>query len=121
MDYLLSDAGQKELWPKLKPHLTEGKTLFFSRGFGITYRKLTGVVPPKNVDVVMVAPKGSGLSVRRNFLEGSGINSSYAIFQDYAGKPKKRPLRWDWPWNRLFFPTTFEKEVFSDLTGERKF
>src|SRR5271157_2799309 len=120
IEYLLSDAGQKEFWPKLKPHLTEGKTLFFSHGFAITYRNLTGVVPPKNVDVVMVAPKGSGLSVRRNFLEGGGINSSYAIFQDYTGKAKEKTVALGLAMGSGYlFPTTFEKEVFSDLTGER--
>jgi ketol-acid reductoisomerase len=120
IEYLLSDAGQKAFWPTLKPHLTEGKTLFFSHGFGITYRDLTGIIPPKNVDVVMVAPKGSGLSVRRNFLDGSGINSSFAIFQDYTGKAEEKALALGIAMGSgyLFF-TTFEKEVFSDLVGER--
>jgi ketol-acid reductoisomerase len=118
--YLLSDAGQKEQWSTVKPHLTEGKTLYFSHGFSITYKHLTEVVPPKNIDVIMVAPKGSGTSLRRNFLAGKGINSSYAIHQDYTGKA----------WNTVvalgiaigsnyLFPTTFEKEVYSDLVGER--
>jgi ketol-acid reductoisomerase len=120
IEYLLSDAGQKEFWPSLKPHLTEGKTLFFSHGFAITYRDLTGVIPPNNIDVVMVAPKGSGLSVRRNFLEGSGINSSYAIFQDYTGKAEEKTLALGVAMGSGYlFETTFEKEVFSDLTGER--
>jgi ketol-acid reductoisomerase len=85
-------VGQKAFWPTLKPHLTESKILFFSHGFSITYRELTGVVPSKNIDVVMVAPKGSGLSVRRNYLDGSGINSSFAVFQDYIGRRKKKRL-----------------------------
>jgi ketol-acid reductoisomerase len=120
IEYLLSDAGQKALWPILKPHLTEGKTLFFSHGFAITYRDLTGVVPPKNIDVVMVAPKGSGLSVRRNFLEGSGINASYAIFQDYTGKAEEKVLALGIAiGSGYLFYTTFEKEVYSDLVGER--
>lgn len=120
IEYLLSDAGQKVFWPTLKPHLTEGKTLFFSHGFAITYRDLTGVVPPKNVDVVMVAPKGSGLSVRRNFLDGSGINSSFAIFQDYTGKAEEKALALGIAMGSGYlFLTTFEKEVFSDLVGER--
>jgi ketol-acid reductoisomerase len=120
IQYLLSDAGQKEFWPTLKPHLTEGKTLFFSHGFAITYKDLTGVIPPKNIDVVLVAPKGSGLSVRRNFLEGSGINSSYALFQDFTGKAEEKTLALGIAIGSgyLFF-TTFEKEVYSDLTGER--
>lgn len=118
--YLLSDAGQKAFWPTLKPHLIEGKTLFFSHGFAITYRDLTGVIPPKHVDVIMVAPKGSGLSVRRNFLEGSGINSSYAVFQDYSGKAEEKAIALGIAiGSGYLFPTTFEKEVYSDLTGER--
>ncbi len=120
IQYLLSDAGQKEFWPTLKPYLTEGKTLYFSHGFSITYRELTGVVPPEHVDVIMVAPKGSGLSVRRNFLDGSGINASYAVFQDYTGNARDRVLALGIALGAGYlFPTTFEKEVFSDLTGER--
>jgi ketol-acid reductoisomerase len=120
IEYLLSDAGQKSFWPKLKPHLTEGKTLFFSHGFAITYSNLTGVIPPKNVDVVLVAPKGSGLSLRRNFLEGSGINSSYAVFQNYTGKAEEKCLALGIAiGSGYLFETTFGKEVYSDLTGER--
>jgi ketol-acid reductoisomerase len=120
IQYLLSDAGQKEFWPKLKPHLTEGKTLFFSHGFSITYKDLTGVIPPKNVDVVLVAPKGSGLSVRRNFLEGSGINSSYAIYQDYTGRAEEKVLALGIALGSGYlFLTTFDQETYSDLTGER--
>jgi ketol-acid reductoisomerase len=120
IEYLLSDAGQKAFWPTLKPYLTEGKTLFFSHGFAITYRDLTGVIPPKNVDVVMVAPKGSGLSVRRNFLDGSGINSSFGIFQDYTGKAEEKALALGIAMGSGYlFLTTFEQEVFSDLVGER--
>ncbi len=120
IEYLLSDAGQKEFWPKLKPHLTEGKTLFFSHGFSITYRDLSGVIPPKDLDVVLVAPKGSGLSLRRNFLEGSGINSSYAVYHDYSGKAKEKTLALGIAMGSGYlFPTTFENEVYSDLVGER--
>lgn len=120
IEYLLSDAGQKSFWPKLKQHLTEGKVLYFSHGFSITYCDLTGVVPPKNIDVVLVAPKGSGLSVRRNFLEGSGINSSYAVFRDYTGHAEEKVIALGIAIGSGFlFPTSFEKEVYSDLTGER--
>ncbi len=120
IEFLLSDAGQKSFWPKLKPHLTAGKTLFFSHGFAITYGDLTGVIPPKNVDVVLVAPKGSGLSLRRNFLDGSGINSSYAVFQDFTGRAEERCLALGIAiGSGYLFETTFEKEVYSDLTGER--
>lgn len=118
--YLLSDAGQKALWPTLKPYLTKGKTLYFSHGFAITYHDLTGVIPPQDVDVVLVAPKGSGLSVRRNFLEGSGINSSFAVFQDASGHAREKALAIGIAiGSGYIFPTTFEKEVYSDLTGER--
>jgi len=120
IEYLLSDAGQKEFWPKLKTHLTEGKTLFFSHGFSVTYKDQTDVVPPPNVDVVMVAPKGSGLSVRRNFLEGSGINSSFAVYQDHTGRAEEKALALGIAMGSGYlFQTTFENEVFSDLTGER--
>jgi len=120
IEFLLSDAGQKSFWPKLKPHLTAGKTLFFSHGFAITYGDLTDVIPPKNVDVVLVAPKGSGLSLRRNFLDGSGINSSYAVFQDFTGRAEERCLALGIAiGSGYLFETTFEKEVYSDLTGER--
>jgi ketol-acid reductoisomerase len=120
IEYLLSDAGQKTFWQKLKPHLSEGKTLFFSHGFAVTYGNLTGVIPPRNVDVVLVAPKGSGLSLRRNYLDGSGINSSYAVFQDYTKKAEERCLALGIAiGSGYLFETTFEKEVYSDLTGER--
>ncbi|NHJ31406.1 MAG: ketol-acid reductoisomerase [Asgard group archaeon] len=118
--YLLSDAGQKEQWSIVKPHLTEGKTLYFSHGFSITYKHLTGVTPPKNIDIVMVAPKGSGTSLRRNFLAGKGINSSYSIYQNYSGKAWKTVVALGIAiGSNYLFPTTFEKEVFSDLVGER--
>ncbi|MFB3925080.1 MAG: ketol-acid reductoisomerase [Syntrophales bacterium] len=118
--YMLSDAGQKAMWPKIKPHLTEGKALYFSHGFSITYRELTRVIPPPDIDVIMVAPKGSGRTVRSNFLDGSGINSSFAVFQDYTGKALERTLAIGIAiGSGYLFPTTFEKEVYSDLTGER--
>ncbi|OGJ51946.1 ketol-acid reductoisomerase [Candidatus Peregrinibacteria bacterium RIFOXYB2_FULL_32_7] len=120
IQYLLSDAGQKAFWPTLKPYLTEGKTLYFSHGFSITYKDLTGVIPPENIDVVLVAPKGSGTTVRRNYLEGSGINSSYAIYQDATGKAKEITAALGIViGSGYLFETTFEKEVYSDLTGER--
>ena len=88
--YLLSDAGQMAAWPKVKAGLKEGDALYFSHGFSIVYKDQTGVIPPKNVDVIMVAPKGSGRTVRTNFLDGSGINSSFAVFQDFTGRAKER-------------------------------
>ncbi len=120
VEYLLSDAGQKELWPIVKSHLTQGKTLYFSHGFSITYKDQTGIVPPADIDVVLVAPKGSGRSVRNNFLDNSGINSSYAVFQDFSGRAVDKTLALGIAvGSGYLFPTTFEKEVFSDLTGER--
>ncbi len=120
IQYLLSDAGQKEMWPEIKACLSEGDALYFSHGFSITYSDRTGVVPPDNVDVILVAPKGSGRTVRTNFLAGSGINSSIAVFQDYTGKARDRAIALGIAiGSGYLFPTTFEKEVFSDLTGER--
>jgi ketol-acid reductoisomerase len=120
LQYLLSDAGQKEQWPRIKPHLTRGKALYFSHGFAIVYKDQTGVVPPPDVDVILVAPKGSGTTVRRLFLEGRGINASYAIFQDATGRARDRCLALGIAiGSGYLFETTFQKEVFSDLTGER--
>lgn len=118
--YLLSDAGQIALWPTVKKHLTPGKTLYFSHGFAVTYHEQTGIVPPEDVDVVLVAPKGSGTSLRRMFLAGAGLNSSYAIFQDATGKALDRVSAIGiGVGSGYLFETTFQKEVYSDLTGER--
>ena len=120
IQYLLSDAAQKLCWDKVKPHLTAGKCLYFSHGFGVVFNKDTGIVPPKDIDVVLVAPKGSGTSVRRNFLDGSGINSSYAVFQDATKKAKQRCIACGIAIGSGFlFETNFKNEVLSDLTGER--
>lgn len=118
--FLLSDAGQIALWPTVKKHLTKGKTLYFSHGFGITFNEQTSIVPPKDVDVILVAPKGSGTSLRRLFLEGKGLNSSYAIFQDATGKAKEKVVAMGiGVGSGYLFETDFKKEVYSDLTGER--
>lgn len=120
LQFLLSDAGQIALWPLLKPHLTKGKTLYFSHGFGITFKEQSGIVPPPDVDVVLVAPKGSGTSVRRLFLQGKGINSSYAIFQDASGKAREKALALGiGVGSGYLFQTNFKSEVYSDLAGER--
>jgi len=120
IQFLVSDAGQVATWPKIRPCLKEGDALFFSHGFSIVYQEQTGIYPPENVDVIMVAPKGSGRTVRSNFLAGSGINSGYAVFQDFTGKAKERTLAIGIAIGSGFlFPTTFEKEVHSDLVGER--
>src|SRR5438477_8230501 len=112
VQYLLSDAGQKEQWPKLKPLLTKGKALYFSHGFSIVFADQTGVVPPKDIDVILCAPKGSGTTVRRHFLEGKGINSSWAVFQDATGRAKDRCLALGIAiGSGYLFETTFRKEV----------
>jgi len=118
--YLLSDAAQIALWPTVQKHLTPGKALYFSHGFGITFNEQTGIVPPKDVDVFLVAPKGSGTSLRRMFLQGRGLNSSYAIFQDATGKAFERVAALGIAvGSGYLFETDFKKEVYSDLTGER--
>jgi ketol-acid reductoisomerase len=118
--YLLSDAAQIQLWPTVKKYLTPGKALYFSHGFGITYNDQTGIVPPKDVDVFLVAPKGSGTSLRRMFLQGRGLNSSYAIHQDATGKAFDRVISLGIAiGSGYLFETTFKREVYSDLTGER--
>ncbi len=118
--YLLSDAGQIQKWHTIKSRLTAGKTLFFSHGFAVTYSDKTHIIPPKDVDVVLVAPKGSGRSVRRLFLQNKGINSSYAVYQDASGHAKQKALAYGIGiGSGYLFETTFEKEVYSDLTGER--
>jgi ketol-acid reductoisomerase len=120
IQFLVSDAGQVAMWPKIKPYLTTGKALYFSHGFGIVYKEQTGIIPPADIDVILAAPKGSGTSVRANFLAGSGINSSYAVFQDYTGRATERALAMGIAvGSGYLFYTTFEKEVHSDLTGER--
>jgi ketol-acid reductoisomerase len=120
IQYLLSDAGQKEQWPKLKPLLMAGKALYFSHGFSIVFSDQTGVVPPKDIDVILVAPKGSGTTVRRHFLEGKGINASFAVHQDATGRARERCLACGIAiGSGYLFETTFRKEVISDLTGER--
>ncbi len=120
IQYLLSDAAQIALWPLIKKHLTKGKALYFSHGFGITYKERTGIVPPEDVDVILVAPKGSGTSLRRMFLAGRGLNSSYAIFQDATGRAFERVVALGiGVGSGYLFETTFKREVYSDLTGER--
>ena len=120
VQYLVSDAAQVALWSQIRSGLKEGDALYFSHGFGIVYNDQTGIMPPKFVDVILVAPKGSGRSVRVNFLAGSGINSSYAVYQDYTGHAKERTIAIGMTiGSGYLFPTTFQNEVYSDLTGER--
>jgi ketol-acid reductoisomerase len=120
IEMLVSDAAQRAIWPAVSKKLTPGKALYFSHGFSITYKNLTKVVPPKDVDVIMVAPKGSGTSLRRNFLSGAGINASFAVEQDATGRAQERCIALGIAVGAGYlFPTTFRNEVFSDLTGER--
>ncbi len=120
IQYLLSDAAQIAMWPTIKKHLTPGKALYFSHGFAVTYKERTGIIPPKDVDVILVAPKGSGTSLRRLFVAGRGLNSSYAIFQDATGNAFDRVVALGiGVGSGYLFETTFKREVFSDLTGER--
>ena len=120
MEYLVSDAAQIAVWPTVRKHLTAGKALYFSHGFGITYNDRTGIVPPADVDVVMVAPKGSGTSLRRLFLQGRGVNSSYAVYQDATGRAFDRTIALGIGiGSGYLFETDFKREVYSDLTGER--
>ncbi|MDD6365103.1 MAG: ketol-acid reductoisomerase [Bacteroidales bacterium] len=117
---LLSDAAVMSVWPTIKPYLTPGKALYFSHGFAITWNDRTGVVPPKDIDVIMVAPKGSGTSLRRLFVEGRGLNSSYAVYQDATGRALDRTLALGIGiGSGYLFETTFQREATSDLTGER--
>ena len=103
-----------------QPYLTAGKALYFSHGFAITWNDRTGVVPPADIDVIMVAPKGSGTSLRTMFLEGRGLNSSYAIYQDATGKAYERTIALGIGiGSGYLFETTFQREATSDLTGER--
>lgn len=120
IQYLLSDAGQITLWPTIKKYLTPGKALYFSHGFAVTYKERTNIIPPADVDVILVAPKGSGTSLRRMFLEGRGLNSSYAIFQDATGKAFDRVVALGiGVGSGYLFETDFKREVYSDLIGER--
>ncbi len=117
---LVSDAAQRIIWPRVKKNLDPGDALYFSHGFSIVYKDQTKVIPPEDVDVILVAPKGSGTSVRRNFLSGAGINSSYAVDQDATGRAEERCLALGIAvGSGYLFPTTFKSEVYSDLTGER--
>jgi ketol-acid reductoisomerase len=117
---LLSDAAQSQTWPTVAPLITKGKTLYFSHGFSVVYKEDTKVIPPKDVDVILVAPKGSGRTVRTLFKEGRGINSSVAVFQDVTGKAMEKAVALAvGVGSGYMYETTFQKEVYSDLYGER--
>ena len=117
---LLSDAAQSQTWPTVAPLITKGKTLYFSHGFSVVYKEDTKVIPPTDVDVILVAPKGSGRTVRTLFKEGRGINSSVAVFQDVSGKAMEKAVALGVAvGSGYMYETTFQKEVYSDLYGER--
>ena len=120
IQFLVSDAAQIQLWPMVKENLNDGDAIYFSHGFGIVFNDDTHIIPPDNVDVILVAPKGSGITVRNHFLDGRGINASFAIHQDYSGRAKDRCIATAFAFGSgHLFETTFEKEVYADLTGER--
>jgi ketol-acid reductoisomerase len=120
IEMLVSDAGQKAIWPVIKRNLNPGDALYFSHGFSIVYKSQTKIVPPRDIDVILVAPKGSGTSLRRNFLSGAGINASFAVEQDVTGRAMDRCIALGIAIGAGYlFPTTFKHEVYSDLTGER--
>jgi ketol-acid reductoisomerase len=104
----------------VKPHLTSGKTICFSHGFAVTYSDRTNVILPADIDAILVAPKGSGRSVRQLFLQGKGINSSYAVHQNSSGLAEEKAIALGIGiGSGYLFHTTFKHEVFSDLVGER--
>jgi ketol-acid reductoisomerase len=118
--YLLSDAGQRAYWPSLRPYLTAGKALVFAHGFSIVFSDMTGVVPPHDIDVLLVAPRGSGTTLRRNYVGGKGVSASYAVHQDATGRARDRCLAVTFAiGSSCAYETTFQREVFADLTGER--
>ncbi|UCB42251.1 MAG: ketol-acid reductoisomerase [Dehalococcoidales bacterium] len=120
IELLVADAAHKAIWPAIKRNLSPGDALFFSHGFSIVYNDQTKIIPPGDIDVIMVAPKGSGTSLRRNFLSGEGINASFAVYNDATGRARERCLALGIGIGAGYlFPTTFEKEVHSDLVGER--
>jgi ketol-acid reductoisomerase len=120
VELLVADAAHKRVWPAIKKNMKPGSALYFSHGFSIVYKDQTKIIPPKNIDVIMVAPKGSGTSLRRNFLSGEGINASFAVFQDATGRARDRAIALGIGIGAGYlFPTTFENEVYSDLVGER--
>jgi len=118
--FLIADAAHKAVWPSIKKNLNPGDALYFSHGFSIVYKDQTKVIPSDDIDVIMVAPKGSGTSLRRNFLSGEGINASFAVYNDATGRARERCIALGIGiGSGYLFPTTFENEVYSDLVGER--
>jgi ketol-acid reductoisomerase len=116
----LPDTKQAKVYEKdIAPNLTKGKTLLFSHGFSIHFKT---IVPPKNVDVILVAPKGPGHIVRRQYVEGKGVPALIAVYQNASGKAKATALAWAKGIGGTragVLQTTFEEETETDLFGEQ--
>ena len=116
----LPDTKQAKAYEKdIAPNLSKGKTLLFSHGFSIHFKT---IVPPKNVDVILVAPKGPGHIVRRQYVEGKGVPALIAIYQNASGKAKKVALAWAKGIGGTragVIETTFKEETETDLFGEQ--
>lgn len=117
---LVPDEKQAKLYrEEIEPYLEEGNALVFAHGFNIHFKQ---IVPPSNVDVFMIAPKGPGHMVRRTYTEGSGVPCLIAVEQDYSGKAKDLALAYA---NGIggaragVLETTFKDETETDLFGEQ--
>jgi ketol-acid reductoisomerase len=116
----LPDTKQPAAYVKdIAPNLSKGKTLLFSHGFSIHFKTIK---PPKNVDVILVAPKGPGHIVRRQFTEGKGVPALIAVYQNPSGQAKKVALAWARGIGGTragVIETTFKEETETDLFGEQ--
>jgi ketol-acid reductoisomerase len=116
----LPDTKQPKAYEKdIAPNLSKGKTLLFSHGFSIHFKT---IVPPKNVDVILVAPKGPGHIVRRQFTEGKGVPALIAVYQNTTKQAKKVALAWAKGIGGTragVLETTFKEETETDLFGEQ--
>ena len=104
---------------QVEPYMTEGKALAFAHGFNIHFKT---IVAPKNVDVIMIAPKGPGHTVRSQYVEGHGVPSLISVYQDYTGKAKEIALAYAsgiGAGRAGILETTFKEETETDLFGEQ--
>lgn len=117
---LVPDDVQKNVFYKyIEPNLEEGNILAFAHGFNIHYNQ---IIPPKSIDVIMIAPKGPGHILRRMYKENNGVPSIIAIHQDFSGKAKQYALAYSKALGsgRVgIITTTFKEEVETDLFGEQ--
>jgi ketol-acid reductoisomerase len=117
---LLPDEHQAAVYrTEIRPHMTENKCLMFSHGFNIHFGQ---IVPPPNIDVIMVAPKGPGFMVRRTYEEGNGVPALIAVHQDYTGNAHKLALAYAkgiGATRAVVLETTFREETETDLFGEQ--